>query len=374
MKFSFFFLLSLLACEESVGRYKASFPELPAPEQGEVWNSKNEGQAEVILGEMSKAISKREMDPAYTARDAHPKAHGCPMAELTVDNSRLKSSERVGLFAKNETHKAWIRFSNGAPGGGADLEKDIRGMAVKLMNVPGTPKGSQDFVMINAKEFFSEDGDDYEKLFKALMANRRVVGNKFDLGIYAITHPKSAARLLTARIQIGSSLAIPYHSSTIYKLGANSMRFKMEPCGAVANTIPKKAEPNFLRDVLSESLKKSEGCFDFYLQPNTDPQKQIVEDPRIEWKSPYVKVGRLKIYEQTNVATKIQRDFCENLSFDPWNTLPHHRPMGQINRMRSLIYGEISRQRHQENQTVPMEPRSHTPCNETRALCQDPRK
>jgi catalase len=381
MKHSFFLFAILVftsACRTEIqGRFTASFPDLPAPEQGESWTSQNEGQAEGILREMAKAISKREANPNFTSRDAHPKAHGCPKAELTINNEKLPVQHRVGIFSQNANHKAWVRFSNGSPGGGADLDKDIRGMAVKLMNVPGSPRGSQDFVMINAREFFSKDGADYAALFKALLANRRLVGNALDLGAYAITHPLSAARFVPARIQVGSSLAISYHSSTIYKLGKTSMRFKMQPCSAVANIVPKTADKDFLRSDLSSSLSKGEACFDFMVQPNLRADKQPVEDPRVWWDeafSPYIKVGQLRIYQQSNVATKQLRDFCENLSFDPWNTLPQTRPLGQINRMRSLIYREISRQRHQENQTTVMEPRSHTPCVDTSALCQDPHR
>jgi len=296
-----------------------------------------------------------------------------------VDPSKLPAKQRVGVFSQAANLQAWVRFSNGDPGGGPDLEKDIRGMAVKLMNVPGTPRGSQDFVMINAREFFSKDGDDYAKLFRALLANRKYVGNKFDLGLYALNpfNFLSVKNLLAARIKIGNPLGISYHSSTVYKLGDTSMRFKMEPCAPVTNTVPAAADKNFLRSVLASSLKQKSACFHFFVQPNLKPNKQPVEDPRISWDertSPYVKVGTLKIHQQGNVASKVQRDFCENPSFDPWNTIEATRPLGQINRMRALVYREISKQRHQENQTLVMEPRSHTPCVDTKALCQDPRR
>jgi hypothetical protein len=115
------------------------------------------------------------------------------------------------------------------------------------------------------------------------------------------------------------------------------------------------------------------------VEPNLSIKKQIVEDPRIEWNkqtSPYIKVGQLRLLKQSDVASKVQRDFCENLSMDPWNTLPETRPLGQINRMRALVYKEISKQRHQENQTESVEPKSHQPCSDeqTKVLCKDPRR
>jgi len=38
--------------------------------------------------------------------------------------------------------------------------------------------------------------------------------------------------------------------------------------------------------------------------------------------------------------------FCENLSFDPWHTLPEQRPLGAINRIRLQVHSGISAKRH----------------------------
>ena len=52
-----------------------------------------------------------------------------------------------------------------------------------------------------------------------------------------------------------------------------------------------------------------------------------------------------------------ERDrFCENLSFNPWHCLPEHKPLGAVNRARKRIYAEISRRRHELNNTVMTEP------------------
>ncbi len=44
-----------------------------------------------------------------------------------------------------------------------------------------------------------------------------------------------------------------------------------------------------------------------------------------------------------------QAVFCENLSFSPWHSLPEHRPLGLVNRVRKVAYREISRLRHDLN-------------------------
>jgi hypothetical protein len=37
---------------------------------------------------------------------------------------------------------------------------------------------------------------------------------------------------------------------------------------------------------------------------------------------------------------------CENMMFNPWNTLPEHQPLGGLNRMRVAVYIASTRVRH----------------------------
>ena len=48
--------------------------------------------------------------------------------------------------------------------------------------------------------------------------------------------------------------------------------------------------------------------------------------------------------------------FCENLSFTPWHTIPEHRPLGGINRVRKTVYDTISHVRHEINGDKHREP------------------
>ncbi|MDQ9758332.1 hypothetical protein RFZ45_05205, partial [Acinetobacter baumannii] len=56
--------------------------------------------------------------------------------------------------------------------------------------------------------------------------------------------------------------------------------------------------------------------------------------------------------------TPEQNQFCENLSFTPWHALPEHKPLGAINRMRKIIYENISRVRHDINSAPRQEPKN----------------
>src|SRR3954467_14625930 len=69
-------------------------------------------------------------------RQVHTKMHGCVKATFTVLPD-LSPELRVGVFKKAVTYPAWIRFSNANTHMKADKKKNIRGIAIKLMNVPG---------------------------------------------------------------------------------------------------------------------------------------------------------------------------------------------------------------------------------------------
>ena len=101
------------------------------------------------------AIDKITLDgkpSGFYRRDAHPSAHGCVQAWLQV-NPDVDPALRHGVFARpGRSYPVWIRFSNGLFSD--DNAWDARGMAMKLMGVPGEKllpeereEQTQDFVI-----------------------------------------------------------------------------------------------------------------------------------------------------------------------------------------------------------------------------------
>ena len=113
--------------------------------------------------------------------------------------------------------------------------------------------------------------------------------------------------------------------------------------------------PDKLRLAAVAHLKDHEARFDFFVQVQTDPVTMPVEDPTVEWNGPYQKVATLRIPPQQFDTTE-RKLFGENLSFTPWHSLPDHRPLGGINRVRRDIYLAISKQRHELNGVPRREP------------------
>ncbi len=372
-------LILIAACSQNEKRtnlrsYASSISELPRTIPGEVWGPEQEREAEIILDDTLQMLKKDSNGDAFIRRDAHPKAHACVRAKFKINPALLPKSNQKGIFEKMATYDAWIRFSNGSNNGEGkhDLEKDVRGMAIKLMNVPKTPTGTHDFLLANMKEFFSKNGEDYADLVKTASQ-----GNGFDLALFALTHPKSAHRLFKARIQMGNPLKQDYHSAVPFLLGSHSARYHVLPCDPNQDAIPGKDSPkDYLRQRLGATLSAKGTCFSFYVQPNQNPSVQLIEDPRLPWdegSSPLIKVADIEIPKQSDVTSKELINFCENSRFNPWHSKDENRPLGQINRIRALVYKEISKFRHEKNGVKEMEPVNHSPCvGSTAEMCRKP--
>ena len=303
-------------------------------------------------------------DSNLMKRDAHPKHHGCVQAQLEIDNKNLKSKHQVGLFSKNKKYKSMVRFSNGDPNHlKADTERDVRGMAVKVFDVPYehylTTSGVEahnaihDFVFMNSKEFFIKDPSHYGKFMESLKK-----GSVLGFAAVAILNPFDKFVSIIGKafnMKVGNPLDIDYHSATPYKLGPNSMKMKFVSCKSKKDAIDKNSNENFLSKKLTSYLSKSKSCFNFYVQINNDPKKNKIENSQLVWsekKSPYVKVGKLLIAKQSVKSVMNRMGACENVSFNPWRAPLENRPLGGINRIRLEVYIKQAKMRHAHNNII----------------------
>ncbi|MCY1223031.1 hypothetical protein D9M72_351400 [compost metagenome] len=92
-------------------------------------------------------------------------------------------------------------------------------------------------------------------------------------------------------------------------------------------------------------------CFAFQVQKQNAQHYMPIEDTSVEWDeavSPFVTVATIKVPAQ-DFDSREQNLACDNLSFNPWHSLPEHRPIGGINRLRKAVYETVSAYRHERN-------------------------
>jgi hypothetical protein len=298
---------------------------------------------------------RRDYAGGRTLRDAHPKMHGCVRAEFAIE-PQLPDEARIGVFKEPRTFQAWVRFSNQSGTVGPDSTRDIRGMAIKLLDVEG-PKllssgldgTTQDFIFISDRRFVTKDIVEFDGLVKSLLSGFLSAAwfflNPFD------SHLRVLRNLLCSLKHCDDVLDIQYYSASPYLFGPRAVKYSVKPSSPQSITPPDKSTDDYLREMLARRLATDSATFDFMVQFQMDPYRMPIEDPGVAWNekvSPFQKVATLTIPAQEFDSIE-QRTFGDNLSFNPWHCLPEHRPLGGINRARRQIYQTLSAFRHQQN-------------------------
>ncbi len=297
-------------------------------------------------------------------RDAHAKAHGCLKAEVQV-LPELPGELRQGVFSEpGKTWQATMRLSNGNAYPQFDSIRDARGMAIKLLDVPGKQllsdrqgRGEQDFVMFSHPNFFVSNVAEYRQNVAAQADGKKMMAffPGRDPRTWQVRHLFIA--LATLAPAPSSPTQTTYFSVSPYKFGEANAKFRVmpDPDNCPVYNLPEQNRklPNFLRNALNQQLSADRvpACFALQIQQQDANKYMPIEDTSIEWSesdAPFETVARIKVPAQDfdTPALNLQ---CDNQSFNPWFGVEAHRPIGGINRLRKAVYEAISDYRHRRN-------------------------
>ena len=301
-------------------------------------------------------------DTGCPMRRQHAKPTGCVRGVFKIRDN-FPDYLAHGVFGQaGKTYEAIVRFSNSADMLGQDgAENVVRGIAIKLLDVDGTPALSgasercQDFLMVNHPVFPFATPAEYVKFFR--VRHTLGEGEVAELAAVAATamfHPWHAL-IITQMLgkKVASPLEITYWSGSPYWLGpaattgGRAVKYSFVPKFTGTPTPvpehPEKLDTDYLNTALKNHLKSREAVFDFRVQPQIDPVAMPVEDTSAEWKeedSAPILVATLTIPVQhvdSSEGEALNKQGDE-MAFSPWNALAEHRPMGGINRMRKAVY------------------------------------
>jgi catalase len=311
--------------------------------------AKNEAEITDKLLESIKTVSQNRSDDQLMRRFNQPKSLGCFDAEFVVETQE-EERLRQGLFARPGHYPSRIRFASASKFD--DREKDFRGMSIKVENVQGQPlwgkSGTQDFVLNSHPSLFAATPKEFLAFSRAMEKDR--------LWSFFINplHWKALLTVLRGRKVIENPFAIPYWSTTPYRFGPNqdtSVKYSVRPCDLLEENLSNLDGENKLSDAMKQHLEQQPACFDFMVQFQKDPKEMPIEDASVVWdeaKSPFQKVATIKI-ENQQFNSELAMNACEELSFNPWQSLAEHRPLGGINRVRKEIYAEMAEFRKAHN-------------------------
>lgn len=298
--------------------------------------------AEEMLG-LIKQVSLERHPTGTVKRLNQAKSLGCFEGVFEVQED-IPETFKYGLFTKPGRYNAFARFANASTFD--DSEKDLRGLSIKVRGVEGTVlwgnPSEQDFLLNSYPVLFADSPEVFQQFIQA-QKDDGILGfflNPFD------SHLKSLSILLKARDRPNSPFDIRFWSTTAFRLGPQqqAVKYSVKPCSDYQSAEPEEFSENYLQAAMQQHLSISTVCFDFMLQKQLDPIKMPIEDATVEWEeddSPFVPVARLTFAQQDFLsADKLEQ--CEATSFNPWQSLVEHRPLGRINYVRRLIYEKMA--------------------------------
>jgi hypothetical protein len=290
-------------------------------------------------------------------RGQHGRIHGCVRATFQVlDN--IPTKYKVGIFAKPATYQAAIRFSSGPQAN--DTIPGAQGMAIKLIGVPGqkilksqADATTHDFILLDFPVFFVRETDSYARLVKELAKLKPGAEPVEWLTWLGQSHPEDVAiaKIYDARV-VDNPLTQSFYSQVPYAFGLGDdtiCRYGALPHPENKNPapVPPSTDGNYLRRTMIDHLTTAAqpATFDFCVQLRTGATPEIIDSPTTAWDTPYQRVATITVMAQ-DFAQPDQDRFGQNLSYTPWHALPEHRPVGQINQIRLMVYKWSSRVRH----------------------------
>jgi hypothetical protein len=314
---------------------------------------------QLIIDELAK-FTRENWLPGGAQRFGNTKTFGVLRGEFSVLPG-LPANLRRGLFAEPRSYPAWVRFSGPGPYAPPDIE-DLGqcSVGIKVMGVPGPKlmedeRFTQDLILVSPASFVTPDIRENAKLQRWVRAKAPLAYaiNPFDPHLLHMF-----MQLLYSPMQ-ANPLEVQYYSNVPFLLGEDqAVEYSLKPRERARTKIPARPAENYLRDAMVRTLTVGPWSFDFMVQVQTNSHLMPIEDATVkwpEWLSPYIPVARLYLPAQ-QFASDEQLAFADTLRYNPWHSRPEHKPLGNSNRARKKMYGELASLRQAMNQVQHVEP------------------
>ena len=289
-------------------------------------------------------ISKKRHPHGKILRFNQPKSLGCLDADFHVDDNQDERLKQ-GLFSRPGHYPATLRFANAK--NFDDRKKDFRGLSIKVSGIEGESlwgeSGIQDFILNSHPVLFASSAGEFLEFTRAMEKGR--------IGLFLFflipSHWKALWIIFKGRKKISNPFAIRYWSTTPYQFGTDqpvAVKYSVRP--AALNNFVDSSEnsENKLSEVMKRQLEQGPVILEFMVQFQNTAADMPIEDASALWDendSPFHKVASITINNQAFDSEQSKLS-CEQISFNPWQCLPEHKPLGGINRARKKVYAELS--------------------------------
>jgi hypothetical protein len=315
----------------------------------------------------------------HGVRDAHAKSHGVLRGELTVYPD-LGTHLRQGLFGTAATYPVIARISSAFGAIRSDQIHFARGMAIKVLGVhgpkalPGHDDATQDFLLVNNPTIAFGDVRAYHDAMRlaAIQAKAPDVALKAT-GALA----RTVARILKA-VHVAPPTSIEllagpnnhilgetFHSMAALRYGDYIAKLSVAPLSESVRALTGRHVEgarggDALRDMVVDFFASNSAEYELRAQLCTDLVTMPVEDASVPWPdtvSPHQRIAKITFPAQEAYSAARRAYADDVLSFNPWQALTDHRPLGSIMRVRIKAYEASTTFRHKVNNSPRVEPR-----------------
>jgi hypothetical protein len=318
------------------------------PTKFEILNPNESQKTKDFMAIISDMQNRKSIKDGKMSRAFHAKSHGCLKGEFKVLENIPKHLQ-YGIFQQpGKSYDVLARFSNGVGFIQSDSKGDVKGFALKVSNVPGekllnlpgndSHSNIQDFTMTNNPTPLADNVDDFVKLGMAL--DKGLLH-----GVAFLLQNLKVAAVVVKRVygrKIETLVNESFWSGSPYLLGPNqAVKWNVTPCKTITPTQKFTNNENYLSLDLQDHLNNNDLCYNFNVQMQIDPIKQPIEKHLTEWteqETPSINIAQV-VFSSVNNKDNLSRDAeCEATSFNPWNGIKDHQPLGNMNRARGQIY------------------------------------
>jgi hypothetical protein len=315
------------------------------------------GEPEIFERFAAEIVAFQRQDAATNAgkplRGFHAKIHTGVMAEFKV-LADLPAHARCGVFSEPRVIPAVVRFSNGESTIRPDTNPEPRGIAIKLIGVPGRKllQGREDAVtqdFLATSHSVTSAVRNVKQFMKFVRAHRHPKAIMI-VQLFLTMNPFEAARILgkvrrdVLLREVRSMATEEFFGTAPIKFGPYAVKFSIKAADKTAKTTERPLTENFLREELADRLRREDLEMDFRVQFYVDDVSTPIEDTSVLWQTEPLTVARLRI-PRVDLDDKSSLELSEKvneLSFSPWHAMEDHRPLGNIMRARRAAYDASS--------------------------------
>ena len=305
-----------------------------------------EAEKEIFAGLAEQMLAIQEANRQRTGRDRpdrtlHAKmVAGVTNARLIVDRT-LPADFQVLHFQPGATLPVAVRFSNASAIPQSDFAPDMRGAALKI----GLDGGDvHDLLMTSYPVSHARDARQFVEFAVIAQGPRETVVERL-VSNFGEAEAKRMLDNVQAAARPCTSLATQrFWSRGAILWGGIPVRFDLRP---VAKSMPSASAveaPDYLREELASRLALGDVLFRLALQPFVNERETPIEDASVQWEeslSEPVEIATLVISQRLldDEDGKRQADLVSAMAFNPWNAPASFRPLGNLNRVRGVVYG-----------------------------------